>query len=82
MFWQPSGFSQGINTGPGSGMVLSDSVIVSTMSQDSTKHPAIILLPDQAIQYLQESQQAQILKNLKDPLRSSIRQDDTVLVKK
>lgn len=73
MFWQPSGFSQGTNTGSGTGMVLSDSVIVGTFSQDSTKHPAIILLPDQAIQYLQESQQAQILKNLENPLRSSIR---------
>ena len=75
IFWQPSGFSQGTNTGSGSGMVLSDSVVINLLSQDdSIKHPAIILLPDQAIQYLQESRRAQILMNLEDPLRSAIRQ--------
>ena len=75
LFYLPHGFSQGTSIEIITGKTVEDTVINRIIVQyDSTGNTEIILSHDQAIRYLQKSDRNQSLEDLKDPLRSAIRQ--------
>jgi hypothetical protein len=74
LFYPPPGFSQRDTIAVSSDKVIADSIIISSHTQvDTIKHPDIILSSDQAIRFLQTSNQVQAWKGSQEILYSAVR---------